>query len=195
MTRINGYRRNFPWEIVQRMPEWSSPPMCDVSTNPENLPRFLVTFPCLFLQCRLRLKLHKQNIAPSIATQAGRAKQVCSVSSVGCQRDAARICCWTQAPAAQCPQLSIDISCPQGALSSKPAACRCCCRFTVQTDGQTDRQMDGHKYVSDMNQMNRRRWSSSLGGVESCLEKMRLGAAGMNWMYHVNGSSPGWSSK
>ena len=42
--------------------------------------------------------------------------QVCArVSSVGCQRDATHICCWTPAPAARRPQLSIDIFCPQSA--------------------------------------------------------------------------------
>ena len=51
-----------------------------------------------------------------------RSTSLCSASYLGCQQDTARICCWAPSPI-----LSIDISCPP-ALSSKPAACRCCCQ-------------------------------------------------------------------
>jgi len=44
-------------------------------------------------------------------------------------------------------QLSIDISCPRGARrSSKPAAGRCCCRLTGQTDGRTDGRTDAQPF-------------------------------------------------
>jgi len=61
-------------------------------------------------------------------------------SSLGSQHDAARICCWARAPAAD-----IDRQLVRGArmaLSSKPAARRCCWRPTAQTDGRTDGRTD-----------------------------------------------------
>ena len=82
-------------------------------------------------------------------------KPVCSASSVDCQRDTARICCWSShllhgAVAAECwhllhgapaagmwhrhPRLSIDISFRQGA-QQQTAACHCCCRSMGQTGG------------------------------------------------------------
>ena len=42
-------------------------------------------------------------------------KSVLTASFVGSQHDATRTGCWTPAPAARRPQLSIDICCPQGA--------------------------------------------------------------------------------
>ena len=77
---------------------------------------------------------------------------LCSASYVGCQRDAARICCWAPccgAVAAEyraaAPLLLSASACYQStspsrrALSSKPVA-RCCCRSMGQTDGRTDRR-------------------------------------------------------
>jgi len=43
---------------------------------------------------------------------------LCLASSIGCQRDAARICCWAPVPGARRPQLFIDISCR--ALAANP---------------------------------------------------------------------------
>jgi len=67
-------------------------------------------------------------------------------SSVGCQRDAARICCWVPAPAARCPPRTSRyrlMSPTRSALSSKPVAHRCCYRSmgqtALRTDGRTDR--------------------------------------------------------
>ena len=52
-------------------------------------------------------------------------------SSFGCQHDTVCICCKT-------PCRCWSISPARTALSSKPAARRCCCRSTGQTDGRTD---------------------------------------------------------
>jgi len=74
---------------------------------------------------------------------------LCWASSVGYRHDATGICCWAPAPAARRPQRarshrSIGLSLALRALSSKPAARRCCCRSTGQTDGRTD----GHSTVT-----------------------------------------------
>jgi len=59
------------------------------------------------------------------------------VMYVGSLRDATRICFWAPEPAARRPQLSIDISCQQGAQQQT-------CRppLLMSIDG-TDRQVDG----------------------------------------------------
>jgi len=83
----------------------------------------------------------------------------CSASYVGCRSDAARICCWVSCCGAVAAERrrplhgarntarllqvrrtgnSWSMSPVRGALSSKPAARRCCCRSTGQTGGQTD---------------------------------------------------------
>ena len=68
---------------------------------------------------------------------------LCSASSLGCQRDTARICCCAPCYGAVAAErhhlLLIDIFCPP-ALSSKPATCRCCCQSMGHTNGRRDRQ-------------------------------------------------------
>jgi len=69
------------------------------------------------------------------------ATSLCSASSVDCQRDTARICCWAPAPAARRSQRAgsyRSISSARKALSSKPVARRCCCRSMGQTDVRMD---------------------------------------------------------
>ena len=56
---------------------------------------------------------------------------LCSASFLSCQHGTARICC--RAPA----NSYRSISPARGRSAANPAACRCCCRSTGQTDGRS----------------------------------------------------------
>jgi len=77
------------------------------------------------------------NVVPlflTFVTQVHSKQVLCSASSVGSQRNAARACCWAPAPAA-CSRLSIDRY-----LLTPPAAVAAVDRLDRRTD---DRQTDG----------------------------------------------------
>ena len=62
---------------------------------------------------------------------------LCWASSLDSQHDATRICCWTQSILIDRWYAAPTEPFDRPGLSNKPAACRCCCRSTGQTDGRT----------------------------------------------------------